>query len=98
MGFAHGDQIDRPELVERCLHCPYPAELCLGEARCNVAWRHESIIKDAIAQYGVDKGLSEHQIEIETDGYVPNHYVREMKRRKREGHGRSWCHRTESAG
>ena len=80
----YGDQLDPPELVERCLNCKYDENACFGEYRCAAERRDEVIKKESVIEYAMKKGISAKEIEQSTDGYITRRFIDTYKAKNRQ--------------
>lgn len=75
----YGDQLDPPELVERCLNCNIPGGICLGERKCKAQMRQERLRKQEVCKYAFSRGVSSADIERQTDGEISCEFARREK-------------------
>lgn len=71
----NGPVQDSPELMQRCLNCPYPPECCHGEKKCLADYRINMMANWESIVYGKRKGISSRQIAREigvSENYIAN--------------------------
>lgn len=76
----NGPVQDSPELMQRCLNCPYPPECCHGEKRCMAEARNDRKNVRDVIRYAAGKGLSNVKI-ADIVGETPN-FVSHVRRHK----------------
>lgn len=89
---------DSEEMIERCLNCKLPQEVCLGEYKCKAIHRAEVLRKEEVVRYATNKGIGATEIEKQTDGEISRHFadIYKSKMRGKRTIGHDWSHATGS--